>query len=298
LKQTYCGIHTGNEVAVSDSSYAFDQKPYIMKLTDHFSKQKKEIADVTQVSNTGVTSPSSIICIVIGIILLIVLANVGFYKTYFSHFPGFEDYVRPDGRQLHFTWIMHFHGMMMIGWLLMLLVQPLLILKGKVELHRLVGRLSYVLAPLVLLTMYLVTRAALDRVVAPEEQAVVVARRMALDVPLIIFFAIVYILAIVYKHRTSLHSRFMVSTAFMLIGPPLSRLLRAYFDYDREGSIDLSRTIIVFIALTVTIGDSLRLKSISPFALVLVFVLLNKIIWGIRDTAFWQPIGSAIGKLF
>jgi hypothetical protein len=269
-----------------------------MKLTDHFSKQKKEIADVTQISNTGFTSPSSIISIVIGIILLIVLANIGFYKTYISHFPGFEDYVRPDGRQLHFTWVMHFHGMMMIGWLLMLMVQPILILKGKVKLHRLVGKLSYVLAPLVLFTMYLVTRAALDRVVAPEEQAAVVARRMALDVPAILFFAILYILAIVYKHRTVLHSRFMVSTAFMFISPPLARVLRAYFDYDREGSIDLSRTIIVFIALAVTVGDSLRLKRISPFALILGFVLLNKIIWNIKDTAFWQAIGGAIGKLF
>ena len=269
-----------------------------MKLTELFSKQKKEIASVTEISNTRFISPSSIISIVIGIILLIVLANVGFYKTYIRHFPGFEDYVRPDGRQLHFTWVMHFHGMMMIGWLPMLLVQPILILKGKIKLHRFVGKLSYVLAPLVLLSMYLVTRGSLDRVVAPEEQAAVVARRMALDAPLIIFFAILYILAIVYKHRTALHSRFMVSTAFMLIGPPLSRLLRAYFDYDRGGSIDLSRTIIVFIALAVTVGDSIRLKRISPFALVLVFVLLNKIIWNIRDTTFWRPIGGAIGKLF
>jgi hypothetical protein len=269
-----------------------------MRLTQLFSKQKKEIADVTQISNTGFTSPSSIISIVIGIILLIVLANVGFYKTYIRHFPRFEDYVRPDSRQLHFTWIMHCHGMMMIGWLLMLLVQPILILKGKIKLHRFVGKLSYVLAPLVLLSMYLVTRAALDRVVVSEEQTAVVARRMALDVPLIIFFAILYILAIVYRHRTLLHSRYMCSTAFMLIGPPLSRVLRAYFDYNRDGSIDQSRNITVFIALAVTVGDSLRLKRISPFALVFGFVLLNKIIWSIRDTPFWQPIGSALGKLF
>jgi hypothetical protein len=269
-----------------------------MKQTELFSKQEKEIASVTEISNTRFISPMFIIGMIIGIVLLIILANVGFYKTYIRHFPRFEDYVRPDGRQFHFYWIMHFHGMMMMGWLLMLLVQPFLILKGKIKLHRMVGRLSYVLAPLVLLTMYLVTRAALDPVVAPELQAAVVARRMALDVPLIIFFAILYILAIVYRHRTLLHSRYMCSTAFMLISPPLGRVLRAYFDYSRDGSIDLSRNIIVFIALAVTVGDSLRLKRISPFAMVLVFVLMNKIIWDIRDTAFWQPIGGAIGKLF
>jgi len=269
-----------------------------MKLTELFLKQKKEITSVTPISNTRFISPAFIIRMIIGIVLLIVLAHVGFYKTYIRHFPGFEDNVRHDGRQIHFTWVMHFHGMMMIGWLLMLLVQPIFILKGKVKLHRIVGRLSYVLALLVLITMYLVTRGALDRVVVPEEQAAVVARRMALDVPAIIFFTILYILAIVYRHRTLLHSRYMISTAFMLISPPLARVLRAYFDYDREGSVDLSRTIIVFIALAVTVGDSLRLKRISSFALVLGLVLLNKIIWDIKDTAFWQAIGSAIGKLF
>jgi len=296
--ETY-NANSGDFVVVPGMApYTFAQKPYIMKLTELFLKQKKEITSVTPISNTRFISPAFIIRMIIGIVLLIVLAHVGFYKTYIRHFPGFEDNVRHDGRQIHFTWVMHFHGMMMIGWLLMLLVQPIFILKGKVKLHRIVGRLSYVLAPLVLITMYLVTRGALDRVVVPEEQAAVVARRMALDVPAIIFFTILYILAIVYRHRTLLHSRYMISTAFMLISPPLARVLRAYFDYDREGSVDLSRTIIVFIALAVTVGDSLRLKRISSFALVLGLVLLNKIIWDIKDTAFWQAIGSAIGKLF
>ena len=77
--------------------------------------------------NVGGINPSYVVRIIIGIILLMLLAHIGFYKTYISHFNGFEDYVRPDGRQVHFTWIMHFHGMMMIGWLLMLLVQPFLI---------------------------------------------------------------------------------------------------------------------------------------------------------------------------
>jgi hypothetical protein len=268
-----------------------------MITNDIIEKEKKELPKTVR-ANPASISPVFITGIILGIILLIILANVGFYKTYIRHFPRFKDYVRADGRQLHFTWVMHVHGMMMIGWLLMLLVQPILILKGKIKLHRLVGKLSYVFAPLVLLTMYLVTRGSLDRVVAPEEQAAVVARRMALDVPLIIFFAIPYILAIVYKHRTALHSRFMVSTAFMLIGPPLSRVLRAYFDYNRDDSIGQSKNIIIFIVLAVTIGDSLRLKRISPFALVLVFVLLNKIIWDIRDTAFWQPIGGVFARLF
>lgn len=269
-----------------------------METGNAFEKEKTGMSKIGSLQNEQLISRGAIIRTIIGIFLLIILANIGFHKTYISHFPGFKDYVRPDGRSIHFTWVMHFHGMMMIGWLLMLLVQPFLILKGKIKLHRLVGRLSYVLAPLVLLTMYLVTRGSLDRIVTPEGQATVVARRMALDVPAIIFFAILYILAIIYRHRTLLHSRYICSTAFMLISPALARVLRAYFDYNREDSIDLSRTIIVFIVLVVTVGDSLRLKRLSPFVLALGLVVLNKIIWDIKDTPFWQAIGTTLGKLF
>ncbi len=239
-----------------------------------------------------------IVRIIIGIILLLLLAHIGFYKTYISHFPGFADYVRPDGRKIHFDWIIHFHGMMMIGWFLMLLVQPILILKGKIKLHRMAGRLSYVLAPLVLFSMYLVIQSSLYRALAQDGQIAVVARRMALDVPSIIFFAALYLLAIFYTHKPALHNRFMCGTAFMLISPALSRTFRVYLDASRDGSIDISRNIIVIVAGVIAVVDSWRTKRISPFAVVLGFVLLNKIIWNIRDTAFWQAIGSAIGKLF
>jgi len=62
--------------------------------------------------------------------------HIGFSKSYIRFFPQF------DG----FNAAQHFHGMVMIGWLLMLLVQPILILKGKTKLHRRIGTLSYVLA--------------------------------------------------------------------------------------------------------------------------------------------------------
>ncbi|HEY0676834.1 MAG TPA: hypothetical protein VGD17_01065 [Chitinophagaceae bacterium] len=241
-------------------------------------------------------SRGAIVRIIIGILLLLVLAHIGFYKTYIRHFPGFADYTTPSGRKFHFTWVIHFHGMMMIGWLLMLLLQPFLILKGKIKLHRLVGRLSYVLAPLVMFSMYLVTHSSLHRELA--QGMAVVARRVALDVPLIIFFAILYLLAIFTTHKTALHSRFMCSTAFILISPALSRTLRAYFDFSREDSIDMSKNIIVIVAGIITVIDSWRTKRISPFALVLGFMVLNRIIWSIRDTPFWHSIANEIAKMF
>ena len=224
--------------------------------------------------------------------------HIGFYKTYISHFPKFEDYNVPGRGIVHFTTIIHFHGMMMIGWFLLLLLQPILILKGKIKLHRLAGRLSYVLTPLVMLSMYLVIHASLHRALAQDGQIAVVARRMALDAPSILFFAVLYLLAIFYTHKTALHSRFMFGTALMLISPALSRTLRVYLDASRDGSIDISRNIIVIVVGVIVVVDSWRTKRISPFAVVLGFVLLNKIIWNIRETPLWHSIANVIAKMF
>ena len=257
---------------------------------------KIETLKNVSLQNGQFISRRAIVRIIVGILLLLVLAHIGFYKTYIRHFPRFADYTTPAGRNFHFTWVIHFHGMMMIGWLLMLLLQPFLILNGKIRLHGLVGRLSYVLAPLVLFSMYLVTYSSLHRELA--QGIAVVARRVALDVPLIIFFAILYLLAIFYSHKPALHSRFMCSTAFILISPALSRTFRAYLDASRDGSIDISKNIIVIIAGVITVIDSWRIKRISPFALVFGFMVLNRIIWNIRDTPFWHSIANVLSKMF
>ena len=248
--------------------------------------------------DVGGVNPSYIVRIIIGIILLLVLVHIGFYKTYISHFPKFEDYDVPGRGTIHFNSIIHFHGMMMIGWLLMLLVQPILILKGKIKLHRVAGRLSYVLAPLVLLSMYLIIHSSLQRASAQNGYIEAVARRMALDVPPMIFFASLYLLAIFYIHRPALHSRFMCGTAFMMMSPALSRTLRVYIDASRDGSADISRNIIVIVVGVIALVDSWRTKRISPFAVLLGFVVLNKIIWNIRETGLWHSIANVIAKMF
>jgi hypothetical protein len=150
---------------------------------------------------------------------------------------------------------------------------------------------------LVLLSMYLVTYSSLHRELARDGQ-IAVARRVALDVPLIIFFVILYLLAIFYTYKPALHSRFMCSTAFILISPALSRTFRAYLDASRNGSIDMSKNIIVIVAGVITVIDSWRTKRISPFALVFGLMVLNRIIWDIKDTPFWHSIGNVIAKLF
>ncbi|MBL7697291.1 MAG: hypothetical protein JNK79_04005 [Chitinophagaceae bacterium] len=238
--------------------------------------------------------PAYISTMVIGIVLLIILIHVGFFNTYIKHFPKFQDADIPGYRPAHFTWVKHFHGMMMMGWVFMLLLQPILIRTGRMNVHRRMGRLSYVLAPLVLLSIFLINKHAYNEVLknAGESQARAV---LALIFPAFVFFGTLYFLAIRYRRTAQLHMRFMASTAFLFIPPALDRMLIINFQlpgYDVGSIIELS------IIGAVTIFDSVKTKKVSPFLLVFIFEALHTTFWHLRETPFWQTIAGQIAKLF
>lgn len=250
----------------------------------NFLEKEKTRTPLVARSNLSI-SPMFISGMIIGIILLIVLVHIGFSRTYIQFFPKFKG----------FRAVQHFHGMMMMGWILMLLVQPILILKGNIKLHRRVGAISYVLAPLILLALYLANKDQYLNLLASAGQPAAVAR-LALSLPEAVFFAILYSLAIFHRHRPALHMRYMCSTAFLFINPALGRIFRTYFDF--KNGFSLSSPIALSFVGLITIVDSLRTKRISPFTLVFGLMLLHRILWELRDAPFWQAIGSVIAKIF
>ena len=247
----------------------------------------EEIEQRQPVENGQSISPTFIGSAIIGAILLIVVVQIGFYKTYLQFFPQFEG----------FRYVQHFHGALMMGWLIMLLVQPVLILAGKFEVHRLLGRASYLLAPLVLVSMYWISQFRYKGILENSGQAAAFAH-LALNFPNIVFFAVLYLLAIFYKHRTELHMRFMVSTVFVLVGPGLARALIGQMDLSLPDAVSVVRTVTPLIAGVITVVDSVRTKRISPFALVFGFMVLHTILWNARATPFWQAVGSVFAQLF
>jgi hypothetical protein len=239
-------------------------------------------------------STAAIKRVIIAIILLIVLIEVGFFKTYIQHFPQFKDYVVDSSFTQHFNWIMHFHGIVMMGWVGMLLIQPILILKGKITWHRRLGSFSYVLAPLVVISLYLANRDGYLTLLPVMGQAGATSL-LALTFPGIIFFAVLYALAIFYRKNRPLHMRFMCSTAFLLINPALDRGLETYLGLP---GFHYGSTIVIVLVGIITLVDSFRTKRISAFALVFAFVILHRVCWELKDTQYWQPIGNMIVKMF
>jgi hypothetical protein len=255
---------------------------------------QSEASKSGNVSDQEQASPKFVIYSIIGMIGLLAFVHFGFSKTYIRYFPNFEPANIEGYGYVPFNWIMHFHGMMMMGWVLMLLVQPILIRTGRKDLHRKVGKLSYVLAPLVVVGIYLANVDAYQQALATFTKAEAI-QGISVTFPGLIFFPILYILAMYYRHQPALHMRFMCSTAFLLISPALDRILMTWFGLP---GFDIGCYIVLTLIGVFVLVDSMKTKKLSPFFLMFCFFLLHTILFKTSASDFWQTVGGAISKIF
>ena len=76
-------------------------------------------------------------------LLFIPLIFFGFYKTYINQFPTFENVKHG---------YIHVHAAIAILWVALVIVQPFLIVNKKLAWHRKIGKLSYFIFPLLILS--------------------------------------------------------------------------------------------------------------------------------------------------
>jgi hypothetical protein len=138
------------------------------------------------------------------------LALVAFWPTYLSHPRDSSPYT-------------HFHAAAAAAWMLLLIAQSWAIGARRVGQHRIFGKLSYGLAPLLLISILLLAH---DRIrgIAGEAYAMQ-TYILYLQVSLALVFGLSYGLAIWNRRSVARHSRFMVCTALTLIDPVLIRIL-------------------------------------------------------------------------
>ncbi|MBL7742733.1 MAG: hypothetical protein JNN00_04575, partial [Chitinophagaceae bacterium] len=204
-------------------------------------------------------------------VIILGLVTWGFYKTYLVFFPSF------DG----FSTIHHFHGAMMMTWICFLIVQPLLIRAGKLNIHRAIGRLSYVVAPLLMVSIFLVTRIGYYRPVPGMSHEDKIAE-IALSTPYIPAFAVLYCLAIINRRNTYDHMRYMIGTSLFMIGPGLGRALIIYFGKTLDQSVDFTDFLSIGMVALLLLNDLLRKRSYKAFAIVLLVLICIHITWESR----------------
>lgn len=143
---------------------------------------------------------------------LLALAVAGFWPSYVRRF-GEADAVT------------HLHAALMMSWFAMLFAQPWLVRTRRIALHRQVGKLSYVLVPLLLVTCVSLSRIRMGNA-TPQSlgfQSFILYLALAAST----IFLVSWALAIYHRRDTALHARYMVGTSLTLIDPALARLLAA-----------------------------------------------------------------------
>ena len=221
------------------------------------------------------------------IILVIIGAQWGFYKNYISQFPDFIDK----------TNIIHIHGALWMSWLVLLVVLPFLINTGRIQLHRTIGKVSYVLGPLIILFLFLVGKEGYWRAIEnfTEHEALVF---LVLDSRGLISFTIFWGLAMLYRKESASHMRYMIATGILAIGPGVGRGLINSFDLDFGTTfiiVDLINLAIIGFLLGYDIYNK---KNYKPFLVVFMVLLIGAFLWTIRDSDAWQSLARTYATLF
>jgi hypothetical protein len=210
---------------------------------------------------------------------------IGFYKKYFSLAPDF-----PGLKNIH-----HWHAIALTTWLSMLIVQPILIVNHQMKAHRTIGKFSYVLVPIMFVSMLLVYHNQYLRMLGegkPATETLAFVFSPATDaIPFVIF----YLLAILNRHDTAKHMRYMISTGIVIGGPGLGRIFMTWMGMDIFAAIGLITLITLLVFVGLIIYDRVKKKQFktNPYTIAFIIWLIpNILIIFFPNTDLWQRFAN------
>ncbi len=200
---------------------------------------------------------------------LLVLILIGFWPSYFSKFfSGTAD----------FSYYFHFHATVVGTWVILLIIQPLLIRKKNYALHRSIGKLSYIIAPLIFISIILLFTGFHE----------------GWDIGLWVTFkdllilSIAFFIAFRYRKQMELHARGMIVTGIACIEPAAARIP---FHPEYGYYITLGIIYSVFLILIFLERNQRKGRWIFPMFMVL-YVLVHSVLILNIHFSWWQAFGK------
>ena len=140
---------------------------------------------------------------------------VAFWPTYFTRINTMP------------SWHVHAHGAIMLSWLLLLIAQAWLIRIRRGPVHRILGKVSFLLVPLIVISSFAVEHASLVRAAGKVDlEALFFA---FLIVALMFAFLFAFALAMVHRRDKALHMRYMICTPLSMFDPVFARIIDVRF---------------------------------------------------------------------
>lgn len=193
-------------------------------------------------------------------LLLIPLTLAAFYPTYLVQFPNFSE------RNGGFT---HVHGVISVAWLAMLIAQPFLIRNRKFELHRKVGKLSYIVFPLLILSF-------IPQIVKSSHyNFITIFFPIADSVAMIILYS----LAIYYRKDPFKHMRYMIGMTLVFLFPTLGRINPIWLGMSDTLGQDVNYGIIYLILLSLALYDKRHQRNFKPYLVSLPFFVMHQFVF-------------------
>lgn len=181
----------------------------------------------------------------------------------------------------------------MLTWILMLIAQPVFIRTKNFRLHRIVGKASYFIFPLLVLSLFFVARASYLGNIKTVGETEALAR-MTTGIPDMFYLSILYGLGIYYKKKTSFHIRFFASIGLMIMGPGLGRFLIVFCGLSPMIAIPSMVAFVTLLTVGWMIADIVKKRSAFPMAIFLAINATAFIIMPNSHSAWWQAFAKWI----
>lgn len=192
----------------------------------------------------------------------------------------------------------HLHGALMGGWIALLILQPILYQRGKMRLHRLLGRWgAFALVPAIVVVGFLMMRGMYIATAVPP---FVVDQLGFLDFTGLLLFPTYVGLAIYYGRNVDLHARYIASTVLLLMPPALTRAMPILpvFRKSFTADVNMAMGLMSIILIALLLDDARRGKVRAPYMVALVANTAVAVAANYaKDWAWWHALTAWLVRL-
>lgn len=223
-------------------------------------------------------------------VLITAVAVAGFWPTYWGPlFSGTLD--------LH--WLLHLHGIVFTAWVLLLIVQTVLVYRGRTNLHQTVGKVIGVGWGVLVITIGL--SAALGTIspaVGREfEDLQGFIASFVITLPSIIAFALLFAAALLYRKRPAIHKRLMIVATLALLSAATARLGENVFGLPPVASTVVGRGLPISLAGLAIGYDWWSRNRVHPsYWIAVVILIFDDGVAFVRPTDAWTDFSGQVAE--
>jgi hypothetical protein len=193
-------------------------------------------------------------------LFLVPAVALGFYFPYFSLIPDFDPSITP---------LIHVHAIALMLLVALFVIQPLLVQFKNFTFHRILGRLTYVLVPLVAVSVIGVIIKEFDAGLAGQMTLATDLKSIYPDVASLLLSITFYLLAIKNRRSAPAHMRYMIAFALCVAPAATNRVMGYWLDFGRFASGVVSDVLVCVIYVALIFFDRRHDANYRPYVLAL-----------------------------